>query len=447
MINKFQHLTYTKLIALGYMIVILTGTILLLMPFSSKGGQTSGIITALFTATSATCVTGLVVTDTFTQWTLFGQIVILTLIQIGGLGFMTIIAIFALSLKKKIGLQTRSLLRESVNTMYIGGIVRLFKKIIIGTALFEGIGALLLYIRFAPAFGLVKGFYYAVFHSVSAFCNAGFDIMGCKGAYSSLTSFSTDAVVSLTISALIVIGGIGFFVWDDVSKHKLNFKKYELHTKVVLSATAILIVMGTLLMYAFEYDNTMAGMTIPQKIIASLFCAITPRTAGFNVVDVASMSDSGKLLTMIFMFIGGSPGSTAGGVKTTTVAVLFVSLFAGLKNRKGDNIFGRRLEENTLKRATSVVTINATLSFAAMLIITAIQREFTLTGVSFEVLSAIGTVGLTTGITTMLNSASRLIITLLMYCGRVGSMTFALLFTESKTTFPIRKPVGKINIG
>jgi trk system potassium uptake protein TrkH len=335
MIEKLRQLTYAKLIALGYIIVILAGTILLLLPFSSKDGHCAGMVTALFTATSATCVTGLVIIDTYTQWSLFGQIVILALIQIGGLGFMTIIAIFSLSLKKKIGLHTRSLLRESVNTMYIGGIVRLFKKIIIGTAIFEGLGTLLLYISFAPVFGWIKGFYYALFHAISAFCNAGFDIMGCFGAYASLTPFATNALVCLTVAVLIVIGGIGFFVWDDISKHKFDFKKYELHTKIVLCMTAFLILFGTILIYIFECNNTLSGMTVPQKIIASLFSAITPRTAGFNVLDTGALTSAGKLLTMLLMFIGGSPGQRPAASKRQPSPYYIISLLAGLKNRKG----------------------------------------------------------------------------------------------------------------
>ncbi len=446
-LRKPKSSTYPQMIALGYFLLIAIGTLLLSLPIASRDNISAGFTNALFTATSATCVTGLVVFDTFTQWSLFGQLVILVLIQIGGLGFMTIVTMFSFLLRRKIGLKERELLRESVNTMYIGGIVRLTKKILIGTFLFESLGAVLLSLKFIPRMGLAAGIYNGVFHSVSAFCNAGFDLMGRFGRNSSLTSFSGDAVVNITVIVLIIVGGIGFFVWDDLAKNRYHFKKYQLHTKIVLLVTAILIVSGSISFYIFESANLLSGMTIGEKIIASVFSAVTPRTAGFNTVDTAALTPGGRLLTMILMFIGGSPGSTAGGIKTTTLAVILISLWSSLKNIKSDNIFGRRLEDNALKRASAVVTIYLLLSVSAAFLINATNAAIPLEDVLFEVFSAIGTVGLSTGITDALNTVGRIVITLLMYSGRVGSLSFALLFTEHRMPSFVQNATEKINIG
>ncbi len=445
--EHIKRLTYPQLIALGYIMLIAIGTLLLSLPASSRDHISAGFIGALFTATSATCVTGLVVFDTYTQWSIFGQIIIILLIQIGGLGFMTIITLFSFLLKRKIGLKERGLLRESVNSMYVGGIVRLIKKILVGTLLIEGLGAVLLSIRFIPQMGLAEGIYNGIFHSVSAFCNAGFDITGKYGEYSSLITYSDDAVVCLTIAALIVIGGIGFFVWDDVSKNKLHFKKYQLHTKLVLSMTAILIVVGSVLFYIFENRNTLSQMPIGEKITASVFGAITPRTAGFNSVDVMALTPAAKLLTMLLMFIGGSPGSTAGGIKTITFAVILISLWSSLRNSKGDNIFRRRLEDNALKRASSVATASLILIFCAAFVIGATNISLPIEDVLFECLSAIGTVGLSSGVTSVVGDLSLVILALLMYAGRVGSVSFALLFTEHRVPSSVQSPAEKISLG
>ncbi len=445
--RKPKSSTYPQMIALGYFLLIVMGTLLLSLPIASRNNISPGFVNAFFTATSATCVTGLVVFDTFTQWSVLGQAVILVLIQIGGLGFMTIITMFSFMLRRKIGLKERELLRESVNTMYIGGIVRLTKKILIGTFLFESLGALILSLRFIPRMGLTAGLYNGIFHSVSAFCNAGFDLMGRFGQNSSLTSFSGDAVVNITIIILIIVGGVGFFVWDDLTKNKHHFKKYQLHTKIVLSMTAILIISGAICFYIFERENLLSGMTIGEKVIASVFSAVTPRTAGFNTVDTTALTPGGRLLTMVLMFIGGSPGSTAGGIKTTTLAVILISLWSSLQNIKSDNIFGRRLEDNALKRASAVVTIYLFLVMNAAFIISATNAVLPLEDVLFEVFSAIGTVGLSTGITGTLDTFGRIVIALLMYCGRVGSLSFALLFTEHRISPFVQNATEKINIG
>lgn len=446
-VRKFNELSYPKMVAIGYLVIILLGTFLLTLPIASRDGQQVTFLGALYTATSATCVTGLIHMDTYVSWSLFGQLVVLGLIQIGGLGFMTILTMFSFVLRKKIGLKARGLLRDSVNTLYIGGVVRLFRKILLGTLLFEALGALILAFRFVPAFGLSRGIYYSIFHSVSAFCNAGFDLMGIFEPYSSLTHFANDPAVCLTVSALIVIGGIGFFVWDDISTHKHHLRSYQLHTKIVLAVTILLIVLGTAAFYLFENGNTLAGMSLGQKLWVSLFSAISPRTAGFNVVDMAKLTPASKLLTMILMFIGGSPGSTAGGIKTTTFAVLLITFWSSVRNTKGDNVFGRRLEETALRKASAVVVTNTFLALGAAMLICFTNQMIPMEDILFEAISAIGTVGLTTGITGSLNTFAKVLVILLMYSGRVGSLTFTLLFTEQKTPDPLQRPTEKISIG
>lgn len=442
-----NRITYPKTVALGFLILIAVGTILLMLPIASRAPGSVNFTEALFTSTSASCVTGLVVADTYSNWTLFGQIVIICLIQIGGLGFLTILTMFSMFFHRRIGLRERGLLQESVNTMYIGGIVKLMKKILIGTFSIELAGAALLAVRFIPKMGAASGIYNSVFTSISAFCNAGFDLMGKYGEYSSLTQFRDDTIVNITIILLILTGGIGFFVWDDITVNKLKFSQYKLHTKLVLISTAVLVAFGTLFFFITESDTVLDGLGIGNKIKASAFMAVTPRTAGFNTTDIASMSPSGKLLTIILMFIGGNPGSTAGGAKTTTVIIFLLSAWSSLKNRSEINIMKRRLEPDVLKKAASVITINITLIIISMLLISAVQPELDLPDLAIEIFSAIDTVGMSTGITRELNTFSKYIVIFLMYCGRVGSLSFALLFTEQKMPNSLLNPVEKINIG
>lgn len=441
-----SKLTATRTIAAGFLGIILAGTFLLMLPVSSAEGNVTDFLTALFTATSATCVTGLVVVDTYAGWSVFGKAVILLLIQIGGLGFMTVGVFVAVLMKKNIGLKERGILQESMNTLQIGGIVRLVKKITIGTFAIEGIGALLLSIRFIPQMGWAAGICNGIFHSISAFCNAGFDLMGRKEEYSSLVSYSGDFLVNITVMLLIIIGGIGFLVWDDLQKKKFRFKEYLLHTKIVLVMTFVLIFAGAFLIYLFEKDHLMADMGAGETILTSLFASVTARTAGFNTIDVGGMNASSKLVTIVLMFIGGSPGSTAGGIKTTTFAVMLIFVWANLRNSHGSNIFGRRLEEEEIRKASIVVTINLLLAVTAAIIVCAIQA-LPMEDVLLEVFSAIGTVGMSSGITRELNVISRGMIILLMYCGRIGSMTFALSFTERKRVAPVQLPAEKIIIG
>lgn len=441
------NLTYAKLSALGFLAIILIGAVLLSLPISSRSGEFTPFINALFTATSATCVTGLVVYDTYNYFTVFGQSVILILIQIGGLGFMIIATLFMLVLRRRIGIRERGLLKESVNTISIGGIVRLAKHILIGTLLFEGIGAIVLSIKFSKEMGVVPGIFNGIFHSISAFCNAGFDLMGRYGEFTSLTRYNGDIVVNTIIMALIVIGGIGFVVWEDIYKNKLNFTKYKLHSKIVLITTFFLISSAAIIFYLLERKNLLINSGVKESIFSSLFLAVTPRTAGFNTVDIASLSQGSKLLTMILMVIGGSPGSTAGGIKTTTFIIVILTAISSVMRSNDLSIFNRRLEDSILKRAFSIVSIYILGSTLAMLIISLVQPELMLGDISFEVLSAIGTVGLSTGITSQLENLSKFIIIVLMYCGRVGSLSVLLAVTENKNNVLTRNPVEKIIIG
>ncbi len=441
-----KRLSGMQLIAGGFFIIIITGALLLMLPFSTRPGERTTFLTALFTSASASCVTGLIVVDTFRHWTLFGQLVILTLIQIGGLGFITLGATVSMLLRRKIGLKERGLIRESFNIIELRGMVRLTKRVILGTLLFESAGALILSLCFIPKMGVLQGAYYGVFHSVSAFCNAGFDLMGRYAPFSSLTAYYDHPVVTITVMLLILIGGIGFVVWNDLYEHRLHVRKYALHTKIVLSASGILVFGGALLFYLIERNGLFADMTASGKILSSFFCAVTPRTAGFNTIDTGAMSEAGKLLTTVFMFIGGAPGSTAGGVKVTTIVVLFLYIKATLTRTVGYNVFGRRLEDDALHKASAIFCLNLTLGMAAAILLCALESPNG-TDALLECFSAIGTVGMSAGLTPGLHTASRLIIILLMYLGRVGSLSFAMSFTDKKKITHVMQPAEKINIG
>ena len=442
----YKKLTQTQLIVFGYTLIILAGSILLMLPLSSRENVITPFADTLFTATSAACVTGLVVVDTWTHWSIFGQIIILILIQIGGMGFMTLGVYMAILFRRKIGLKTRGILQESINSVQIGGIVKLAKKIMKGTIFFEVTGALLLMTKFIPRFGVWRGIWYGIFHSISAFCNAGFDLMGCGEAYQSLTEYSGDWLVNLVVMSLIVIGGIGFFVWDDLTTRKFKWKQYRLHTKIVISMTALLIVTGAVLFYIMERKNVLEGMPLHEQILSSFFNSVTARTAGFNTTDTASLTEGSKLVTMILMFIGGSPGSTAGGIKTTTLVVLLVFVHANLTQETGCNIYQRRLEDGAIRKASVVMCTNLFLALIATVILTALQ-PFSLTDALFEVFSAIGTVGMSTGITRDIGAVSRLVLIFLMFCGRIGSLTFALSLRGNRHDAPVKQPVERITIG
>lgn len=442
-----RRLSRVQTIALGFLFIIVIGTILLMLPIASKNGESAGFLNALFTATSSTCVTGLVVVDTYTNWTLFGQVVILILIQIGGLGFITIGVFFAIFMKRRIGLKERNLIQESVNTLQIGGTVRLVHKIVCYALIIELTGALLLMIRFIPQFGIAEGIWYGIFHSVSAFCNAGFDLMGRFEPYCSLTSYYDDVLINIVIMALIIIGGIGFIVWDDISIHKWKFKKYMLHTKIVLTMTVLLIVAGSICFYLFERDNLLVGMDAKGQLLSSVFGSVTPRTAGFNTTDTASYSEPTRLLTVILMFVGGSPGSTAGGIKTTTMMVILLYIWSALRNKSGLNIFGRRMDEDSIKKASTVFFINLLLSAVSALVMSGLEPGLPLSDILMEIFSATGTVGISTGITRDITVVSKSLLILLMYSGRIGSMSFVLSFTEKKQSPQVKLPIERITIG
>lgn len=444
--KKFKNLSGMQLIALGFFLLIMTGTLLLMLPISSREGNYTPFMTALFTATSATCVTGLILVDTYTHWSLFGQLVLLALIQIGGLGFITIGTAVSLVLRRKIGLKERGWIKESFNVLDIGGVVRLIRLVLKGTVLFEGIGALLLFIRFLPRMGFAKALYYGIWHAISAFCNAGFDLMGYAAPYSSFTAYYDDPIVVFTLCGLILIGGIGFIVWSDIAEHKWHFRKYALQTKMVLSISAVLVFGGALLFYLIEGNRLYAGMDTTGKICSAFFNAVTPRTAGFNTTDTGALSEGGKLLTIILMFIGGGSGSTAGGIKMATIFVLLLHLRSTLLRSNGTNIFGRRIEDSTVTKASALLCTYLFCSLVATLAITSMQN-FAIGDALFEVISAICTVGMTTGITGQLNPISQAIIIFLMYIGRLGSLSFALSFTDHKKLTHIMQPVERINIG
>ncbi len=443
---KKLNVSGTQMILLGFLVVILSGTLILMLPFCTKAGETTTFVGALFTSTSATCVTGLVVYDTWNHWTVWGQLILLMEMQIGGLGFISIGTFAMIILHKNVGLQGRELIHESLSTLQLKGSLGLVRRIIIGTLFFELIGACLLAIRFIPKHGLIKGLYQSFFHSISAFCNAGFDLMGKQEAYSSFTAYADDPLVIFTLSALIIIGGIGFLVWDDILTNKANWKRYRLQTKIVLSGTAFLLVVSTILFWITESNGLLADMGPFEKFLAAFFSAVTPRTAGFNSIDTAGLTNAGKILTCILMFIGGSPGSTAGGIKTTTVIVIFLYIRAYLTQNEDCTAFGRRLDNDAIKRAAVVVFINFSLAMFAVMVLL-IGQDLPLADVLFEAFSAIGTAGMSTGITRELNTVSRLVIALLMYLGRVGSLSFAMSFTMGKRKGRIRYPEERINVG
>ena len=443
---KRRKFSYTQLIVLSFLGVMLVGAFILCLPISSAAREWTDPLEAFFTATSATCITGLVVLDTYTHWSLFGQIVILLLIQIGGLGFMTIMTLFAFITHRRISLHQRKMLMQSAGNYQLDGVMSLIKKILIGTGIFEGAGALLLAFRFIPLMGFWEGLYNAIFHSVSAFCNAGFDLMGKYGQFSSLTTFRDDPYVQIIIMSLIVIGGVGFFVWSDLLKCKFHMKKYTLHTKIVLTTTVFLLVTGALGFFFLEKDASMADLPLWERILASVFQSVTTRTAGFNTVDQMALSEGGSMLSIVLMLIGGSPGSTAGGMKTTTTLIVFLNIIATMRNRDDIHVFKKRIHDETVKQAAAIAGIYMILAIAVSAIIVAYE-PVDLEHVLFEVSSAIGTVGITMGITTMLSSFSHILLMVLMFVGRVGGLTFALAFSTESMVADIQRPRERVLVG
>ena len=388
--KRLRHIAPAQIVLGSFMLLILAGALLLMLPISSQSRQFTPFIDALFTATSATCVTGLVVVDTATYWSVFGQAVILLLIQIGGMGVVTMAVIVSLLSGRRIGFRQRYVMQESISAPQVGGIVRLTGFILRFTLTMELISAVLLAIRFIPEFGPLKGAWYGLFHSVSAFCNAGFDIMGTKsGEFTSLTHYSEQPVINITIMLLIIIGGIGFLVWEDVYKHKWRIKEYRLQSKVVLIVTAALIVLPAIYFFFFEFGDLPVG----KRILASLFQSVTPRTAGFNTVNLTAISDTGLYLMIILMLIGGSPGSTAGGMKTTTIAVLFSSAFSVFRKKDNAELIKRRVDDETVKTASAIFIMYITLFLFGGMAISAIEN-LPITSCLYETASAVGTCAL-----------------------------------------------------
>ena len=444
--KRRKGMTHAQIMALGFIIVIMSGALLLMLPIASKDGTVTHFMDCLFTAVSAGCVTGLVVHDTFTHWSLFGQVVILCMIQVGGLGVITISAIVYRIFGQRIGLNMRNMIQESTYAFQLGGIVNSLQKIFVRTFIIEAIGAALLCIRFIPMLGVGRGIWYGVFHSISAFCNAGFDLMGRFGQYSSLTAVWDDPVINFTIIGLILVGGLGFVVWDDIVERGLHFRKYSLHSRVVLIMLVGLVAGGTFLFIIFEHNNLFANMSPGQELMAAIFTAVTPRTAGFNTTELGDMTQAGKLLTCFLMFIGGNSGSTAGGVKTTTIVVMGAYIFSNLTDSTGVHLLKRRIGDENIKMASMVFGLNIGLVLVALLTISGIQR-LPMDDLLLEVFSAMGTVGLSAGITRSLLPASRIVLMLLMFAGRVGTVTFAVSFRGNRRQAYIKYPEEKINVG
>lgn len=442
--NKIK-MTPVQVLAIGFALVIIVGSLLLSLPAASANGTRTPYVDCLFTATSATCVTGLVTVDTGTHWNYFGKTVIMCLIQTGGLGFMSFATLFALIIGKKITLKNRMIMQEALNSFNMQGLVRMSRYILLFTFSVEGIGALLLSTTFIPQFGIGKGIYYSIFHSVSAFCNAGFDLIG---NFRSLTPYAENSVVILTIGALIVIGGLGFYVWQELYTLK-DLKRVSLHTKVVLASTSILIVGGAILMFAFEFNNpgTIKNMPLRGKILSSLFASITPRTAGFNSISTSDMSPAGRFLTIILMFIGGSPGSTAGGIKTTTATLMLMTVISVIRGRQDTEILKKRIGKDIIDKAIAITLIGFSLIVTVVMILSITEKGASLEYILYETTSAFGTVGLTLGLTPKLSTIGRIILSFVMYSGRVGPLTLAMALSKKSNSTSIRYPEDKILVG
>ena len=419
--GRKKHMTSAQIIIFGFMVVIFMGALLLMLPISTKGPGGAPFLDALFTSTSAVCVTGLIVHDTATYWTEFGQFVIISLIQVGGMGVVTVAVAVAMVSGKKIGLRERSTMQDAISAPKVGGIVRFTGFILKGTFIVELTGAVLMAPQFIKDFGFVKGIWYAVFHSISAFCNAGFDLMGVREPFSSLTHYVGHPVINFAIMMLIVVGGLGFLTWEDIWTNRRCWRKYRMQSKVILTTTALLILIPAVIFYFLEFNGP-EWQGRGARIWASLFQSVTPRTAGFNTVDLTAMSEPGQLLTAILMLIGGSPGSTAGGMKTTTLAVLLLSGWAVFYRKEDTQCYGRRISEETVRYAAVVMMMYITLCIGGALAISYLEGLPILICI-YETASAIATVGLTLGITPELGTTSRIILILLMYCGRVGGLT------------------------
>ena len=442
MLCRKRRLSSFQIIILGFAGVILLGALLLMLPISATARCVTPFHEALFTATSAVCVTGLVVQDTGSYWSVFGQAVILTLIQIGGLGVVTVAASFALLSGRRISLMQRSIMQDAISAPKVGGIVRLTRFILRGTFLIELIGALAMLPVFCRDYGW-RGIWMAVFHSISAFCNAGFDILGTNNnLYPSLTGYVQNPVINITIMLLIITGGIGFLTWDDICENKLHFHRYRMQSKVIVIVTLVLIVLPALFFFFADFG----ALPLGERIQAALFQSVTPRTAGFNTVDLSAMSGASLSVMIFLMLIGGSPGSTAGGMKTTTLAVLLANAAATFRRRDSAQFFGRRLDCGAVKTAATILTMYLALFFGGGVFIS-IYENLPLSSCLYEAASAVGTVGLTLGITPQLHIPSQMVLIALMYLGRVGGLTLIYAALSGKKTSNAKLPLEEITVG
>ena len=448
---KSKPIRPIRTIVMSFLLVILVGTLLLILPISSKTNTFTAPLTALFTATSATCVTGLIVVDTYTHWTLFGQVIILIMIQIGGIGLVTFASFFNFAIGKKLGLRSMQLASESVSTGGFNDIRKLVSIIVKMSLTFEGIGALLLMIVFVPKYGL-GGIFIAIFLAISAFCNAGFDILGREGEFISLTNYADNPIVMITIMALIVCGGLGFIVWHDISQYRKT-KKLVLQSKVVLLTTAILIVFGTIMMLILEWNNpqTMGDMNFLQKFSRSIFQSITFRTAGFNTIPIEHMHSSSKILGILLMFIGAAPGSTGGGIKITTFMVIIMTVFCVIKNRPETQILGRKVDKDIVYKSLAISVLAVLIVIITSSVIIYTNPTVPIFGVDsvFESVSAFATVGLSSGVTGVVNSISKVFLIFTMFVGRVGpvGLVFSLMIGSEMRSKNQVVPEGKIIVG
>ena len=439
---KKKHMTSFQLIIMGFAGVILLGTVLLMLPFSSVEKVITPFHEALFTATSAVCVTGLVVKDTGSYWSLAGQTIILALIQTGGLGVVTVAASVSLLSGKKISLMQRSTMQNAISAPKVGGIVRLTRFILRGTFLIEAAGTVLLLPVFMGDYGK-KGIWMSVFHSISAFCNAGFDILGTDSSmFPSLTGYSGNILINLVIMLLIITGGIGFLTWDDIYTNKLNFKRYRMQSKIILMTTACLILFPTV----FFYICDLTKLPMEKRLLAAAFQSVTTRTAGFNTINISEMSEASKAVMILLMLIGGSPGSTAGGMKTTTFSVLILNAIATFRSQENAGAFGRRLEYHVIKNAATIAMLYFALFFGGGIAIS-VYEGLPLLNCLYEAASAVGTVGLTLGITPELHVFSQVVLIILMYLGRVGGLTLIYAVFSGRNKGNAKLPLEKITVG
>lgn len=437
----FEDLSPAQILVGGFLLLIIIGSLLLASPWAVKNGNCS-YLTALFTSTSAVCVTGLVLQDTGTYWSSFGQVVIMLLIQFGGLGIMSFATFYALLFGKKINLRQRLVMQQALNKSSVGGIVTIFKHLLIFTFTFELLAALLLAIHWTSKFGFPKAAWLGLFHSISAFNNAGFDLFG---NFTSLTGFSGDIITNLLIAGLFIFGGLGFIVLDELITFRKN-KTFSLHTRVVLITTAILIFLPFIIFLTTEYNHALQGMPLTTKLIASFFQVVSPRTAGFNTMNLGSLFVASQFLIIILMFIGGSPGSTAGGVKTSTISVVCITIISHIRGKKDAEIFNRRLESEDILRAMTILALSG--FFIAMVIfLLSIFQRADFMQIVFEVVSAFGTVGLSLGLTGDLTTAGKILIMLTMFAGRVGPLTLALALAHKEKHPHYRFPEEKVMLG